>query len=1168
MSNNFEKCRICGSKDLRFDRELQSVCSQEMCRFYVCNNCGTIMDSADVTPDYSTKEASSFNLSSSIKFYAEVGAGLHSLASNIQLLRLLPKLQSSRDDIRYLDVGAGFGFSVHLAKKLGWNAIGVEPSEMGKVGSEKLGIQLFSCYLENAAFLENSFDIISASEVVEHVQDPDSFIKTLAQQLSSSGVLLLTTPNADAAIAGENVEKEWYQLYSPGYHFNIFSPESIKLVLARNGFEYTRVFLNGGSSARKQIVLLAAREEGILPEALNWSEVQVQAEEFLKHYLKQVVSSRKQNRQEDEVYSGALYRLVELLVNNGNYREVKEYIKLIERIIQSANIPEISVLEHQLITFEEYLTRCPAYLGYYYFYKGMFLLNYEKEYQEAAHYFNLSAQLCNIQQKFVFYSSSGWYERAKLHEGIALLLTGNQKDAIQIFDVLLAQPENIPADTLESLYWNNGVAHLQIRENNKAIRYLAEISEKKHASDFRPELHILIALSQSIEDSKNHTDANVSSVNQTVEELKKQIDTNQLQLNQVVEELKSKVDANLLLLNQAVEDSKSLIDANTLQVKRIAENYNRDKAILFQKATDIEALLNKAVRRFNHINNAFKKLALRLNAPGRLLRKLINPLGVTISQDGLEITTAEIVDGRTIEQQILCDKSELKRISLKIGTFNRVNSSLLRLDILDEDKNQIRHIEKTASQFEDNKLHTFLFDTVPDSQGKKFWLMVSSTAMSGNGVTLWCKRHQRREGQYQLFIDGKKSDNKLIYELGGTGTNATVIKRAKDILIITPDRLGKIRIGLGMRHWEIAKALAVRGLKVTLATPHPIPTDIEGEGFDLYSAVSQDQVLGLVQDHKFIMVQGDVLSHYSALEASQEKIIVDMVTPIHIENIEKGQKQFEDGYRVIHKCLMRGDFFICGNERQRVYWLGMLTALGRINKNVRDENSAFYSLIDILGFGIPDEPPVNTRQVLKGVFSNIQQNDFVLMWMGGIWDWLDPLTLIQAVHEAHHEDERIKLFFPAYRQTNGDVCLMAQKAKNLSIELGALDKSVFFNEYPVPYEDRGNYLLESDVGVVSQAANFETQISARTRVLDYLWAGLPILINEGDEWAELVRRHDLGLVISSATVADWKDAILKLASDSKAMGRITANIEKLKPLYYWKRLVEPIVRYVTVESAD
>ena len=64
---------------------------------------------------------------------------------------------------------------------------------------------------------------------------------------------------------------------------------------------------------------------------------------------------------------------------------------------------------------------------------------------------------------------------------------------------------------------------------------------------------------------------------------------------------------------------------------------------------------------------------------------------------------------------------------------------------------------------------------------------------------------------------------------------------------------------------------------------------------------------------------------------------------------------------------------------------------------------------------------------------------------------------------------------------------------------------MFFNEGWVDYDDRQNYLLESDIGVSTHLDHIETAFSFRTRILDYLWASLPIVATAGDSFADIDR---------------------------------------------------------------
>ncbi len=318
----------------------------------------------------------------------------------------------------------------------------------------------------------------------------------------------------------------------------------------------------------------------------------------------------------------------------------------------------------------------------------------------------------------------------------------------------------------------------------------------------------------------------------------------------------------------------------------------------------------------------------------------------------------------------------------------------------------------------------------------------------------------------------------------------------------------------------------------------------------------------LAERHAAVLLQGNVLDAYTALGKTSRPILADMVTPVHIESIQTSQETYLRSLAGIQGCLKRADFFVCGNESQRLYWLGMLTALGRISKDERDRHHEFRDLIDLVGFGIPDEPPRKTRPVLKGVRRGIEPGDLLVLWFGGIWDWLDPLPLVRGVHEAHQEYARIKLFFSMFRKNGEPAHAMAVRARDLARELGALDRSIFFNELPIPFDDRADYLMESDFGVVMQAANFETQLSARTRALDYLWAELPLLMNRGDEISDLVERRELGAVVQRNEADELRRVLLAHAHDPSWREPTRERIRRIRPEFLWSKQVEPIARYL------
>jgi 2-polyprenyl-3-methyl-5-hydroxy-6-metoxy-1,4-benzoquinol methylase len=137
---------------------------------------------------------------------------------------------------RILDIGAGTGDFLSIAKKDGWQTIGVEPSTKAKSIAINKGVS----FVELTTELENnSFDVISMWHVLEHVPDLDKQIKELKRLLKPTGTLIIAVPNFksfDAKYYG----KFWAAFDVP-IHFWHFSKTAIKLLFEKEKMKLNKV---------------------------------------------------------------------------------------------------------------------------------------------------------------------------------------------------------------------------------------------------------------------------------------------------------------------------------------------------------------------------------------------------------------------------------------------------------------------------------------------------------------------------------------------------------------------------------------------------------------------------------------------------------------------------------------------------------------------------------------------------------------------------------------------------------------------------------------------------------------------------------------------------------------------------------------------------------------
>jgi len=137
---------------------------------------------------------------------------------------------------RILDIGAGTGEFLSVAKNDGWQTIGVEPSERAKTIAKSKGVS----FVEQTSELENqSFDVISMWHVLEHVPDLDQQIKELKRLLKPSGTLIIAVPNFKSFDA-QHYGKFW-AAYDVPIHFWHFSKTAIKLLFEKEEMKLEKV---------------------------------------------------------------------------------------------------------------------------------------------------------------------------------------------------------------------------------------------------------------------------------------------------------------------------------------------------------------------------------------------------------------------------------------------------------------------------------------------------------------------------------------------------------------------------------------------------------------------------------------------------------------------------------------------------------------------------------------------------------------------------------------------------------------------------------------------------------------------------------------------------------------------------------------------------------------
>jgi GT2 family glycosyltransferase/glycosyltransferase involved in cell wall biosynthesis len=391
------------------------------------------------------------------------------------------------------------------------------------------------------------------------------------------------------------------------------------------------------------------------------------------------------------------------------------------------------------------------------------------------------------------------------------------------------------------------------------------------------------------------------------------------------------------------------------------------------------------------------------------------------------------------------------------------------------------------------------------------------------------------------------------------------------VLIITGDPVGEKMAGPAIRAWHMAETLS--------ETHDVVLVSLAGVGnvsgpFDIRHVAPGNNrgMKSLEQWADVIVFQGLAMALFDAIRSSRKIIVADVYDPMHLEQLEQARqqpraqwdRQVVDATDVLNDQLARADYLLCASERQRHFYLGQLAALGRVNPANYSADSDLRDLIDTVPFGLSSTPPEHVRQVLKGVVPGIGSTDKVVLWSGGLYNWFDPKTLVQAIAQVTRRRKNVRLFFQGTKHPHPGVPEMAivTETRELAAELGVLDRAVFFNDSWVDYGDRQNYLTEADAGVSTHHTHVETTFSFRTRILDYLWAGLPIVLTEGDHFAELVEKEGLGVVVPSGDIGALANALEKVLFDEEFRTDVMGNIARVRESYRWEAVLDPLVRFM------
>lgn len=318
------------------------------------------------------------------------------------------------------------------------------------------------------------------------------------------------------------------------------------------------------------------------------------------------------------------------------------------------------------------------------------------------------------------------------------------------------------------------------------------------------------------------------------------------------------------------------------------------------------------------------------------------------------------------------------------------------------------------------------------------------------------------------------------------------------------------------------------------------------------------------------VVQGRVSLARPDLLEGPIPVAFDWFDPFHLEALHRGGADrvrrmdlVEGAHHTLLGQARRGDFFVCSNKSQRDHWLGFLAAVGRINHLTHERDPSLRALIDVAPFGVAAET-VPPGTPVRDEFSAIGPDDPIILWAGGLHDWLDPVAVIDAMPRVLDANPDTRLVFMAGPHPNTAIETMGVRGEAIerSRELGLFGDTVLFVTRWIDHAERLAWFAEATVGVVTHTDHLEATFSHRSRLLDHLAVGLPTVGSAGDPAGTLLRGSGAARTVPPGDPDALADALIAVISNEELRQSMRSAALTLGGAMRWEQTLEPLVRWV------
>jgi glycosyltransferase involved in cell wall biosynthesis len=269
-----------------------------------------------------------------------------------------------------------------------------------------------------------------------------------------------------------------------------------------------------------------------------------------------------------------------------------------------------------------------------------------------------------------------------------------------------------------------------------------------------------------------------------------------------------------------------------------------------------------------------------------------------------------------------------------------------------------------------------------------------------------------------------------------------------------------------------------------------------------------------------------------------------------------GEIEFHSFRLLVEQAFHAADLFLCATEEQRLWLLGILSAWGRLTPQTYSSE-----LILVVPTGVPGEPlPSQGTPLFRDRI--VPRDASIVLWPGGVFNHYRPDVVLRALPAMIAACPNVRLVFVGAQNAafapNND---RLQRLHSTATAMNRGEARIFF-EPGLPYSERYRMYADADVAVCFFDQSLETELSFRTRLVDILWGGNPVVTNTGGGLARLIDETESGIAVDNLEEPVVSRAIVRLLTDRELRARMARNarcvaLERLT----WDKVVEPLHQF-------